>query len=251
MGNESSFLHCFAELQTKMAGHGFLGRKGKKNISIMSAQEAQSSLAIISDLVNGVKLSMSRPWAARMGRWWAGTNWLLRSVAIESSGAYGSALRARRRQKVGLTMASKVEEFRKITKLTRSMSGIGQLGLGITQLVEEGVDHGVDGRLSLCRGIFEQLGDEIDGVGISLAEDLAEGVRLDLGELVLHVVGVHGANLFPGGGAENFDNFDQLVNARLAGEEGLAEHELSHDTARRPDVWGRLAVGYGWGRSGV
>lgn len=39
---------------------------------------AQSSLASISAFVNGVKLSMSRPSAARPGRRWGGTNLWLR-----------------------------------------------------------------------------------------------------------------------------------------------------------------------------
>ena len=66
--------------------------------------------------------------------------------------------------------------------------------------------------------------------------NLAERVRLDLGELVLHVVGVHGADLVTGGGAEHLDDFDKLINAGLAREEWLSQHELSHDAASAPDV---------------
>jgi hypothetical protein len=47
-------------------------------------------------------------------------------------------------------------------------------------------------------------------------------MRLDLGKLMLHVVGVHCADLVAGRGAENFDNLDKLVNARLAREQWLA-----------------------------
>ena len=66
--------------------------------------------------------------------------------------------------------------------------------------------------------------------------DLVEGVRLDLRELVLHVVGVHRANLVSCGCAENLDDLDELVNARLTGKERLPKHELSHDTAGRPYI---------------
>ena len=59
---------------------------------------------------------------------------------------------------------------------------------------------------------------------------LVEGMRLDLRELVLHVVGVHGANLFPGRGAKHLDDLHQLVDTRLTGEEGLAEHQFRHHT---------------------
>lgn len=42
---------------------------------------------------------------------------------------------------------------------------------------------------------------------------LVEGMRLDLGELVFHVIGVHCADLFPSRGAKNLDDFHQLVNS--------------------------------------
>ena len=46
---------------------------------------------------------------------------------------------------------------------------------------------------------------------------------LDLREFVLHVVRVHGADLVARGRAEHFDDFHELVDTRLAGEERLAE----------------------------
>ena len=57
---------------------------------------------------------------------------------------------------------------------------------------------------------------------------LVEGVRLDLRELVLHVIGVHGANLLTSRGAEHLDDFHQLVDARLTREERLAQHQFGH-----------------------
>jgi hypothetical protein len=47
---------------------------------------------------------------------------------------------------------------------------------------------------------------------------LTERMRLDLGKLMLHVVGVHCADLVARRGAEHFDNLDELVNARLTRE---------------------------------
>ena len=38
-------------------------------------------------------------------------------------------------------------------------------------------------------------------------------MRFDLRELVLHIIGVHGADLFPGGCAQDLDDFHELVNA--------------------------------------
>ena len=39
-------------------------------------------------------------------------------------------------------------------------------------------------------------------------------MRLDLRELVLHVVWVHGTDLLAGWGTEHFDNLHKLINAR-------------------------------------
>ena len=61
-------------------------------------------------------------------------------------------------------------------------------------------------------------------------------VRLDLREAVLHVIGVHRLDLLPRRRAQHLDDLDQLVDARLAREKRLPEHELCHHAARRPDV---------------
>lgn len=53
---------------------------------------------------------------------------------------------------------------------------------------------------------------------------------------MLHVVGIHGADLVAGGSAEHLDDFDKLINAGLAREEWLSQHELSHDATSGPDV---------------
>ena len=67
--------------------------------------------------------------------------------------------------------------------------------------------------------------------------DFVEGMRLDLGKFVLHVVRIHGANLFPSWSPEYFDDFDELVNARLAREQRLSQHEFGKDAASGPNVW--------------
>ena len=65
---------------------------------------------------------------------------------------------------------------------------------------------------------------------------LVEGMRLDLRELVLHVVGIHGTDLLARGRAQDLDNLHELIDARLPGKEGLPEHELGHDASGRPHV---------------
>lgn len=44
------------------------------------------------------------------------------------------------------------------------MAGVREAAVGIAELVEEGVDHGIDGRETLSRRVFEQRGDQIDSL---------------------------------------------------------------------------------------
>lgn len=67
--------------------------------------------------------------------------------------------------------------------------------------------------------------------------DLVEWMGFDLRKLVLHIVGVHRLDLFSGRCAKNLDNFDQLIDTALTREEWLAQHQLRHDTTRRPYVY--------------
>jgi hypothetical protein len=62
-------------------------------------------------------------------------------------------------------------------------------------------------------------------------------MRLDLWELVLHIVRVHCPNLVPGGSAKNFDDLHQLIDSRFAGEKRLPKHQLCHDAPGGPDIY--------------
>lgn len=72
-------------------------------------------------------------------------------------------------------MMSKVVQLWQITNRAVGVARVGQACVGIPELVEEGVDHGIDCRQALCGSVFEQLGDQVDGVGIGLPENLGEG----------------------------------------------------------------------------
>jgi hypothetical protein len=136
------------------------------------------------------------------------------------------------------------------------MTRVWQAGARIPQLIKEWVDHGIDGRKTLCGRIFEQFRDQIDRIRVSLPKHLrgllarkpmttetkyrsylTERMRLDLRELVLHVVWVHRADLVPSGCSEHFDDLHKLVDTRLAGEQGLSEHELCHNATSGPDIY--------------
>lgn len=168
----------------------------------------------------------------------------------------------------GHTVMSEIKEVGHLLGGSARVTRVRKASVGIAQLVEERMSHRLDGRQSLRRRVLEQPGDQIYRVGIRLTENLrekwdqshalmgmemervlsvtvpirlgtaylAERVRLDLRELVLHVVGIHGPDLIPGRCSQNLDDLDKLVDARLAGEERLAQHELGHDAASRPHV---------------
>lgn len=155
-------------------------------------------------------------------------------------------------------MPREVEESGQVLGRVVVVSRVGEPSSRIPQFVEEGMAHGFNGRQPLGRSVFQEGRDEVNGLWGCLAEDLGwvsidcslprqracdrgketgqswtyliEGMGLDLRELVLHVIGVHGANLLPSRGAEHLDDFHQLVNARFPREEGLAQHQFSHHT---------------------
>ena len=71
-----------------------------------------------------------------------------------------------------LTVVVEVEELRHVLGRTSRVARVGEASVGISQLIEEGVNHGFNGGQTLCRCVFEKLGNEIDGAWVGLAEDL-------------------------------------------------------------------------------
>lgn len=71
-----------------------------------------------------------------------------------------------------LTVVVEVEEGRQIPHSAVGVARIGQTRVGVPQLIEEWVHHGINGGKSLCRCVFQQLGDQIDSAGIGFAENL-------------------------------------------------------------------------------
>jgi len=69
-----------------------------------------------------------------------------------------------------------VEKLGQLLCRTIRIARIGQPRVGITQLVEEWMYHCVDGRQSLCRRVFKKLRDQINSIGLRLAEDLEESL---------------------------------------------------------------------------
>jgi len=67
---------------------------------------------------------------------------------------------------------------------------------------------------------------------ISTETYFREGVRFDLRKFVLHIIRIHGLDLLPRRCSQNLDDLHQLVDAALTREQGLAQHQLRHDTPR-------------------
>lgn len=133
-------------------------------------------------------------------------------------------------------MTGEVKERWQIPDGSRVVPRVRKSGAGVPEFIEEGMDHGIDRRQTLGGGILKKEGDEVDSISVGLLENLVERMRLDLRELVFHIVRVHGSNLLPSRCSEDLDDLHQLVNARLSREEGLSKHELGHYASSRPDI---------------
>lgn len=70
------------------------------------------------------------------------------------------------------TVKGKVEQLWQVLATAIGVTRIRKAGVGIPQLIEERVNHRLDRRETLSRSVFKQLGDQIDGVGVSLPKDL-------------------------------------------------------------------------------
>lgn len=69
-------------------------------------------------------------------------------------------------------MQSDIEQQRKFADFAVRVTRIWKPSIFVSELVEEGMDHGVNSRQSLSRSVLEQFGDEVDGARICLAEHL-------------------------------------------------------------------------------
>ncbi len=66
----------------------------------------------------------------------------------------------------------------------------------------------------------------------AVAEDLGPRMGLDLRKFEVRVVGVHRVYFFTGRGANDLDNFNELVNVGLTRKYGSAKQHFSEHTAK-------------------
>lgn len=115
-------------------------------------------------------------------------------------------------------MTRKVEQLRKLLDRSTWVSRIWQSGVRVAEFIEEGVNHCIDSRESLSRGVLKETRNKFDGICVRLPEHLVEWMRLDLREFVLHVVWIHGSDLVPCRRTQDFDDLHKLIDTRLARE---------------------------------
>ena len=75
-----------------------------------------------------------------------------------------------------LTVSREVEEIGQLPGETTGMTGVWKTRVRISQLVKEGMDHGVNRGEPLGGGIFEEGADKVDGIMGSFAENLRETI---------------------------------------------------------------------------
>jgi len=114
-----------------------------------------------------------------------------------------------------------------------------KLGLGDEEVPEVRVFQGLTCRDSLGGVVREHFGEEIEAVGVQVRHRLLEGPGLPAGEVSL-VVG-EGGDARPdvlGRGSKGPEDFENLVDFRVAREEGVAGDHLGEDAANAPDIDG-------------
>ena len=100
---------------------------------------------------------------------------------------------------------------------------VGQARILVSQFVEVGVEEGFEGSGPLRWIVAEEACNEVDCLtGRAMSEDLLPGQGLDLGEAVLCIFGIHGQNLISCWCSEDFDDFNELIDAALPWEDRLA-----------------------------
>lgn len=71
-----------------------------------------------------------------------------------------------------LTVMSEIKEVWQFPAAAVCVTRVEQLGVGIPQLIEKRVYHGVNGREALGRSVLQKPGDEVDRVGVGFSKDL-------------------------------------------------------------------------------
>lgn len=133
-------------------------------------------------------------------------------------------------------LSGEVKEFRK--RVT-----IGQSRLLASKLVEERVQNRLSGSQTQFRLILQQLLNQFDGLGgRARTENLSPGLLTDGREFEFRVAWVHAMDLILGGCSKNFDNLNELIDTRFAGEERLTDKELGYNAAYGPHINGWRVV---------
>ena len=70
-----------------------------------------------------------------------------------------------------------IEEFGKFANRRIGMTRVGETGVGVSQLIEEWMGNGLDGRKTAGGSVLQESSDQVNGLVGSLAEDLEHSLR--------------------------------------------------------------------------
>lgn len=120
-------------------------------------------------------------------RAWVGTRRAFCSGAIESS-EYESARKTISTWQARPTVTREVEQFWHLFSTTSGMPRVGESTIRSTKLVEEWVNHGLDGRETLSRGVLEKSRDQLNRIWGRFAEyldtELVSGLSFEKEKLI-------------------------------------------------------------------
>ena len=74
--------------------------------------------------------------------------------------------------KMQLTVVGELEKVGHVLGCATGVTGVGELDVGIPELIEEWVHHSLDSGKTLSRRVLEQFRDQVDRVRVSLPKDL-------------------------------------------------------------------------------
>jgi len=106
----------------------------------------------------------------------------------------------------------------------------------VSQILEVRMSQSFHRFQSSSRVVDKNLRNQINYQGVSISQDLAPILSLDLWEFKFVRFGVHLENLFRGWGSQNLNNFNKLIKSWLSREDRLTNQHFSYDTAHWPNI---------------
>ena len=119
----------------------------------------------------------------------------------------------------------------------RECCTIWEACIWISEFIKIGVEESDERSWSLGRIITKKFSNKFDCIfGSSVSENLFPRKRFYLWESVFSVIGVHCKDLFARRSSQNFNDFDELINATFTRENRLTKHKFCDDATDGPYI---------------